>query len=86
MNYGDIVVLHAVFKFNLDFICISRRAIGPGTGDKKKKLHAKKEKKLLKHFWDWPFPPLKLTPTPTPPTTTDKSAFEKLRCQVAQRS
>ena len=26
---------------------------------------AKKEKKLLKRFWDWPFPPLKLTPTPT---------------------
>ena len=54
-----------------------------------KKLHAKKEKKLLKRFWDWPFPPLKLTPTPptpTPPTTTDKSAFEKLRCQMAQRS
>ena len=25
-----------------------------------KKLHAKKEKKLLKRFWDWPFPPLKV--------------------------
>ena len=25
-----------------------------------KKLHAKKEKKLLKRFWDWPLPPLNL--------------------------
>ena len=25
-----------------------------------KKLHAKIEKKLLKRFWDWPFPPLKV--------------------------
>ena len=40
-----------------------------------KKLHAKIEKKLLKRF-----SPLKLTPT-----KTDESAFEKLRCQVAQR-
>ena len=36
------------------------------------KFHAKKEKKLLKRFFDWPFPPLKLMPTtpPTPPTSS----------------
>ena len=59
-----------------------------------KKPHAKKEKKLQKRFWDWPFPPVSCrhpppptTTTPTTPTTTtDESAFEKLRCQMAPRS
>ena len=48
----------------------------------------KKEKKLLKSFWDWPFPSLKLPPPTKLPTpkTTDKSAFEKLRCHLVQRS
>ena len=48
-------------------------------------LSAGGAKKLKNRFWDWPFPPpppLKLTTM----TTTDESAFEKLRCQVAQRS
>ena len=44
--------------------------------------------KMRKSYWSvfeisCPFPHLKLT---TPTTTTDESAFEKLRCQMAQRS
>ena len=34
-----------------------------------KKLHAKKEKKLLKRFWDWPFPP--------PPLKVDAADADK---------
>ena len=40
------------------------------------------KKKLLKHFWDWPFP-LKVDAADD---DADKSAFEKLRCHLAQRS
>jgi hypothetical protein len=43
------------------------------------KLHAKKEKKLLKRFSEIGTFKEKLTPT-------DKSALEKLSCQVAQLS
>ena len=48
-----------------------------------KKLHAQKEEKLLKRFWD------RLLPPPPPPSiltdgrTTDKSVLEKLRCLSA---
>ena len=54
------------------------------------KLHAKKEEKLLKRFWDRPLPPLNLdgrtdgrTDRRTDRRTTDKSALEKLRCLSA---
>ena len=56
-----------------------------------KKLHAKKEEKLLKRFWDRPLPPpLNLdgrtdgqTDRQTDRRTTDKSVLEKLRCLSA---
>ena len=52
-----------------------------------KKLHAKKEEKLLKRFWDRPLPPpLNLdgrTDGRTDRRTTDKSVLEKLRCLSA---
>ena len=56
-----------------------------------KKLHAKKEEKLLKRFWDRPLPPSILTDRQTDRQTdgrtdrrtTDKSVLEKLRCLSA---
>ena len=48
-----------------------------------KKLHAKKEEKLLKRFWDRPLPPSILTDGRTDRRTTDKSVLEKLRCLSA---
>ena len=60
-----------------------------------KKLHAKKEEKLLKRFWDRPLPPSILTDGQTDGQTdrqtdgqtdrrmTDKSVLEKLRCLSA---
>jgi hypothetical protein len=54
------------------------------------KLHAKKEKKLLKRFSEIGTFKEKLTLTltdgRTDGRTTDKSVLEKLRCQMAQRS
>ena len=44
-----------------------------------KKLHAKKEEKLLKRFRDRPPPPSILTDS----RTTDKAALEKFRCLSA---
>ena len=44
-----------------------------------KKLHAKKEEKLLKRFWDRPLPP----PLNLDRRMTDKSVLEKLRCLSA---
>ena len=40
-----------------------------------KKLHATKEKKLLKRFWDWALPPQSWW---TDRRTTDNSALEEL--------
>ena len=56
-----------------------------------KKVHAKKEEKLLKRFWDRPLPPSILTDRrtdgqtdgQTDRRTTDKSVLEKLRCLSA---
>ena len=50
-----------------------------------KKLHAKKEEKLQKRFWDRPLPPPQSwwTDGRTDRRTTDKSALEKLRCLSA---
>ena len=54
-----------------------------------KKLHAKKEEKLLKRFWDRPLSPPQSwrtdgrTDGQTDRRTTDKSVLEKLRCLSA---
>ena len=55
-----------------------------------KKLHAKKEEKLLKRFWDRPPPSILTdgrtdgrTDRRTDRRTTDKSVLEKLRCLSA---
>ena len=53
------------------------------------KVHAKIEKRLLTSFGCTILTFLRLAlfrRLMLPPTTTDESAFEKLRCQVAQRS
>ena len=47
-----------------------------------KKLHAKKEEKLLKRFWDRPLPP-PLNLDGRTDRQTDKSVLEKLRCLSA---
>ena len=47
-----------------------------------KKLHTKKEEKLLKRFWDRPPPPLNLDGR-MDRRTTDKSVLEKLGCLSA---
>ena len=48
------------------------------------KLHAKKEEKLLKRFWDRPLPPQYWrTDGRMDRLTTDKSVLENLRCLSA---